>query len=266
VKKFSLRLMGLLLGVALSKIYMKSEAQKKPKAWARAGIEQIQKRGDAKTQLKAAEEYYGKAVVLFLASLTQRLEGDKKPGHFAEPIIKELKEPQESITKEERDMLASVTSSQGALKVNAEPVAVNAKDNALGQLMDFKRSAVANKMSPQVRKMNGYFEGTFRWMGKKNKGRVDTVTMDLNFFMENNSLQGAVLIVMTDPKGNAYSTSRGTGQNNKLRLVQGRKDQIYLEPAPGDFILMDISRGSRLTGKYFDSDGIYLGVISLSKR
>ncbi|MBY0515754.1 MAG: hypothetical protein K2P81_02520 [Bacteriovoracaceae bacterium] len=245
---------------------MKTEAQKKPKAWARAGIEQIQKEGDVRAQLKAAEDYYGKAVVLFLASLTSRLEGSQKPAHLGEPIIKEIKEPQESITKDERDMLASVTSSKSDVKVNAEAVNVNAKDKALSQLISYKRSAVATKMTPQVRKMNGVFEGTFKWQGKKNKGRVDTVFMDMNFSMEENSLHGSALIVMTDPSGKAYSNSRNNGKNQTLRLVQGRRDQIYIEPAPGDFILMDISRGNRLTGKYFDSDGIYLGDINLSKR
>ncbi len=269
MKTFGLLFLGMLFGAV--GVLMLEEGEPLPKkeaqAWAHAGVAKIQDTGDAAAQLKAAEEYYGKAVILFLASLVR--EQQSPEATLAEPIVKEIKEapPQETITASESAALASVTSSQQPVKVDAQPVAVTPADRALNNLITHRKAPIADKMSPQVRKMNGSFEGRFTWDAKQNKGRVDHVAMDMNFFMEDGKkLRGIISIILTDPEGKQYSRSTGNGDNQTLRLVPGRKDQVYLEPAPGDFILLDIRNPNRMSGPYYDQGGNYLGRVEIGRK
>jgi hypothetical protein len=269
MKTLGLIFLGVLIGAV--GILMLEEGEplnkKEAKEWAHEGVAKIQDTGDSAAQLKAAEEYYGKAVVLFLAGLVR--EQQRPEVVLAEPIMKEIKEapPQETITASERAELASVTSSQRPTKVDAQPVAVSAADKALNNLITHRKSPVATKMSPQVRKMIGVFEGQLRWESGKNKGRVDLVDMDMKFFMEDGKkLSGVISIILTDPEGKQYSRSTGNGENQTLRLVPGRKDQIYVEPAPGDFILLDIRNPNRMSGPYYDQGGNYLGKVEIVRK
>lgn len=256
--------LGVLIGVGIMSA-LKVEKAPAPQDWAVAGVEKIQQQsGDAAAQLRAAEEYYGKAVVLFLASLVR--EQQRPQAVLAEPVVKDIP-PQESITAAESAALASVASSHMSAKVDAQPVAVSPEDKALNNLVTHRKSPLADKMTPQVRKMIGSFEGRFRWDGGKYKGRVDHVAMDMNFYMEDGKkLMGIISIILTDPEGKQYSRSRGDGQNQTLRLVPGRKDQIYVEPAPGDFIQLNISNGNYMSGPYYDQGGNYLGTVQIWRK
>lgn len=267
MKSLGLILFGVLLGLGTMTIIRKDSKAPAPQDWAEAGVAKIQAQGDSAAQLKAAEEYYGKAVVLFLASLVRAQQ--RPEAMLAEPIVKEIKEapPQETITAAESAALASVTSSQQPAKLDVQPVAVTAADKALNNLITHRKAPVANKLTPQVRKMRGSFEGRFIWETGKNKGRVDHVAMDLNFYMEDGKkLMGIISIILTNPEGKQYSRSTGDGENQTLRLVPGRKDQIYIEPAPGDFILLDIRNPNRMSGPYYDQGGNYLGKIEIVRK
>jgi hypothetical protein len=266
MKNFGLIFLGMLIGAVGILMLEEGEPvpEKEAKAWAHAGVAKIQDTGDAGAQLKAAEEYYGKAVVLFLASLVR--EQQRPEAVMAEPMVKEIP-PQETITPSERAALASVSSSQQPVKVEAQPVAVTPADKALNNLITHRKAPVADKMSPQVRKMRGNFEGRYTWETGKNKGRVDHVAMDMNFYMEDGKkLMGIISIILTDPEGKQYSRLTGDGQNQALRLVPGRKDQIYIEPAPGDFILLDIRNPNRMSGPYYDQSGNYLGKVEIWRK
>lgn len=266
MKGMGLLIIGVLIGVGLMTV-MKKDTTPAPQEWAEAGVAKIQSQGDAAAQLKAAEEYYGKAVVLFLAGLVR--EQQRPEAVLAEPIVKEIKElpPQESITPSESAALASVTSGQNPVKVEAQPIAVSPTDKALNNLITHRKSPLATKLTPQVRKMRGSFEGRFRWESGKNKGRVDHVAMDMNFYMEDGKkLMGIISIILTDPEGKQYSRSTGNGENQTLRLVPGRKDQVYVEPAPGDFILLDIRNPNRMSGPYYDQGGNYLGKVEIVRK
>ncbi len=263
MKTLGVLLLGVLIGVGIM-ASLRDDKTPAPQEWAEAGVVKIQTQGDSAAQLKAAEEYYGKAVVLFLASLVR--EQQRPEATLAEPIIKEIP-PQESITPSESAALAAVASSQQPVKVEAQPVAVSPADKALNHLITHRKSPVADKMTPQVRKMRGNFEGRFKWETGKNKGRIDQVAMDMNFYMEDGKkLMGIISIILTDPNGKQYSRSTGNGENQTLRLVPGRKDQVYVEPAPGDFILLDIRNTNRMSGPYYDQGGNYLGKVEIWRK
>jgi hypothetical protein len=263
MKTLGVLILGVLIGVGIMAA-LKDDKTPAPQEWAEAGVTKIQTHGDSAAQLKAAEEYYGKAVVLFLASLVR--EQQRPEAVMAEPIVKEIP-PQETITPSESAALASVTSSQQPVKVEAQPVAVSPADKALNNLITHRKAPVADKMNAQVRKMRGTFEGRFTWQAGKNKGRLDQVFMDMNFYMEDGKkLMGKISIILTDPNGKAYSRSTGNGENQTLRLVPGRKDQVYIEPAPGDFILLDIRNSNRMSGPYYDQGGNYLGKVEIWRK
>lgn len=263
MKTLGVLILGVLIGVGIMTVLQEDQAPA-PQDWAEAGVAKIQTQGDAAAQLRAAEEYYGKAVVLFLASLVR--EQQRPEAVMAEPIVKEIS-PQESIAPSESAALASVASSQRPVEVEARPVAVSPADKALNNLITHRKAPVADKMTPQVRKMRGNFEGRYKWETGKNKGRVDHVAMDMNFYMEDGKkLMGIISIILTDPNGKQYSRSTGNGENQTLRLVPGRKDQVYVEPAPGDFILLDIRNPNRMSGPYYDQGGSYLGKVEIWRK
>ena len=116
-----------------------------------------------------------------------------------------------------------------------------------------------------MRKLNGSFEGRFTHVPSE-PVRVDQLTLDMNFFMQDEKLQGNVQITMTDPAGKTYSRSNSDGSNRTLRLVPGRKDQIYIEPSPGAFILLDLRNEHHLKGRFYDDRGAFKGLVELWRK
>lgn len=65
-------ILGLLLGimvVSLRSNHAPNKTNDEHKSWAQDGVKIISSQTDSSKQLEEAEKYYGKAVVLFLASL-----------------------------------------------------------------------------------------------------------------------------------------------------------------------------------------------------
>ncbi len=264
MKFFGILLAGFLLGALSVRFFGEQKKVLTHKEWAKEGLQKIETKESDAEKLKAAEVYYGKAVVLFLASLGNRLNTLQPKGTLVDPIIKELP-PSESITENEQAELAVITKSDPIDMSGTAPIAVKPEEKAIAQLVQFQRSIVASRMSGAVRRMNGHFEGTLQYEGKR-KGRVDQVMMDFNFYMKEKQLEGDVYITMTDPEGKTYSRSTGAGKNKTLRLINGKKDQVYVEPSPGSFMLLDISKARQLTGRYFNSRGDFVGRIQLFRK
>ena len=266
MKALGLILFGVLIGAMTVKLMQKpvpATPTEEAKEWAEVGVERIERMPEA-DQLKAAEEYYGKAVVLFLASLNNRLITEDKAAKLAEPIVKEVP-PSEVITEKESAQLAAVVGGNN-VAIDPKPVEVTAQDKALSQMVAYRKTPLLTKMTPQVRRINGSFDGSLTHEVGKNKGRIDPMQMDINFYMREGKLEGEVAIVISDPAGKVYSRKTGNGKNQTVRLVPGKKNQIYVEPAPGDFIQLDLSNGTRLNGRYYDADGNYVGRVQLWRK
>jgi hypothetical protein len=264
MKTWGLLVFGFIIGVLGSAMFRTTpEAQKaeESRVWAQKGADQISEL-PREEQLKAAEEYYGKAVVLFLASLANRVSGEAPVANLGEPIVKEIA-PQEAVTVSEQAELAKLTATKAEVK-NAEaslPV-----QKSVQNLVNYAKAPYARKMSPQIRRINGSYTGILSHEGK-NKGREDRIVMNVNFVVgDKNSLEGEVEILIYDPSGKLYSNKRRTGGNNSLKLIHGKKDEIYIEPAPGDFIHLNIKNSYRFSGKYFDSTGKDIGKVVLRRN
>ena len=272
MKALGVFVLGLLLGVLASKLVFSPtvpvQSLETQKEWAQAGVKEISEAGDAVAQMKAAEEYYGKAVVLFLASLARQMaQPPAEVGTLPEPIVKDVPAPGPQALPD----LRAVDTSTKYVPVQPSQVQPDATklapdERALQNLVTYRRAPLANKMTPQVRRMNGLFEGRLIYTRPSPKKRIDRIDMDMNFTTVEGKLTGNVAITLTDEAGNAYSQSRGDGNNQTLRLVPGRKDQIYLEPRPGDFILLDLKHPQRPSGRYYDSGGEQKGIVELWRK
>jgi hypothetical protein len=263
-------LLGVGLGFAIGRFSSPTSTLASPMGygtWAQSGIKKVEDFPNAQAQLAEAERYYGKAVVLFLATLYNRTQthlASQTVGHAVEEKLEQLEasSPKELTSSTPSQVLPS----KEIIKEEKTKTKFNTKEEDLKRLMAYRSSKSANKMTPEVRKMIGSFEGVFVQEFGKNKGRVDRVEIDLMFDMNEGKLQGQTRIVLINPQGQIYSNSSGDGSNQTLKLIEGTKDQIYIETAPGEFIIMDVSRPNQLTGKYYDPGGTYRGSIQLSRK
>ncbi len=238
--------------------------------WSQDGVKKVEALSNADEQLAEAERYYGKAVVLFLATLynkTQNHAAAQTISKTVENKVDQTMVAESPTTSEIKDSTPPPSMNlKKTLKEEKSKKIVSTKEEDLKRLIAYRSSQAATKMTPEVRKMIGSFEGVFVQEFGVNKGRVDRVEMDLMFDVTDGKLQGQTRIVLINPKGDIYSNSSGDGNNQTLKLVEGTKDQIYIETAPGEFIIMDVSRPNQLTGKYYDPGGSYRGSIQISRK
>lgn len=136
----------------------------------------------------------------------------------------------------------------------------------LERMIAYQKSPFAKSLTPEVQKMNGVFTGTLTHALGNKKDQVDDVLMEFHLEMVNGKLSGDAKIVLTNPEGEVYSNSTGSGENNYLKLIKGNPNKIYVEPAPGDFIIMDISNPKILSGEYYENNGSYKGLVKVWRK
>ncbi len=220
---------------------------------------------DAEEKLRRADELYEKAVLLFLADLGLRVALPPKA-----PSLAELKSDAAGDVPMDEGGPKEVGSPSMAHAVTVPAPAPIAKkltpeEAAIEQTVAFRRAPLADKMAPQVRRITGQFDGLLMREKGKRKGQEDTLNLSMDFSMSGDKLEGRILILMSDPSGKLYSRNSGEGKNQTVRLVPGSRDQVYIEPAPGDFILLNLARGDRMRGVYYE-DGHPIGKVVIWRK
>lgn len=264
------RLGWILLGIAFGLLIADLDSSEKPakqiqpQVWAQTGLENISKETDPAKQLKAAEEYYGKAVVLFLASVVNRmkpvLENVSAPAELAEPIFKEV------AISEKLGNNPKILNKESLQKSELKDLAQKSNDEDLKRLINFKKAPIADKLTSEVVKLMGAFEGSLAHEVGNLKGRVDSISMAMHFDLVADKLKGFARVEFIDPNGNNYSSSNTDGENDTLRLVPGNRDQIYVKSSKERFMLLNIKNTEQISGQYYDAGGEYLGTIRLWKK
>lgn len=236
--------------------------------WAEQGIRKLAETDDPALKLAEAEKYYGKAVVLFLAGLAREAQPEAAEviPESDSDATPEQRSSEPAAAVQEKPALETVSTRTMTKKERLAAEAAKKKDTALNRMVAFQRSVPYDKLTPEVRKMLGVFEGSLTQLEGKNKGRVDHVFMEFGFTMQEGRLSGAMVIKLIDPQGNVYSNSRGDGGNNTLRPVAGQSDQIYVQTAPGEFIILDLKNPNQLRGSYYDSTGAYVGAVEVWRQ
>lgn len=225
-------------------------------------VEEIQNLNSSAEQLAQAEAYYGEAVVLFLASLVDRqktsrtsdVNGQKKNEHESALDTNVLPSRLETMTDTQQN---KIPKKESKTKIEKE-------NNA--RMINFQLSKPFKELTPELKTLNGLYEGPFQIQTGKNKGRIDQMEFEVDLRQEGNKLMGSILCKITDPDGFTYSNSLNTGENVKLKPFKNEIRKIYLEPSPGAFILLDISDPSLLRGEFYEKDGSFKGWIRLAKR
>lgn len=238
-----------------------------PQEWAQSGVQEISEEADPKKQLAAAEAYYGKAVVLFLASIVNRVTPPALPAaqtaELAEPIVKELAAAPEATPAVTQ--VAAPAAPLTAKEKRAQEEAQKTRAN-LDRMLAFRKASAIDKLTPQIRKFQGRFLGQLKRETGKRKGQLDKVEANFDFGLKEGKLQGVFTIILSSPEGEEYSRSLGDGGNSSFRAVNGEPNKVYLEPAPGDFIVLDIRREDVFRGDYYDSGGGYVGKVEMWRR
>ena len=214
----------------------------------------------AEEKLKAADALYEKMMLIFLADLALKMQ----PIHKVDPVMVDatLKEPKPESTPEvlsANDEKHEATTPQSSPS-KAKPVEAISEAKIL---KDYKDSLHSNSIDKRTRHMFGSFEGTLRHNAGKEKGRVDSVRMTLDFtLVKKGELDGSSSIVLADPQGQEYSKAQGDGGNGSLRLHPTDQDMVFIDASPSSFLSINIST---LRGYYADK-GIIIGEISLRKK
>ncbi|MFZ4714655.1 MAG: hypothetical protein ACOYL6_13130 [Bacteriovoracaceae bacterium] len=222
---------------------------------------------EAKEKLQAADELYGKVVLLFLADLNLHMD---LPQTAKETVWKE--DEQEKIEEEKAKPIvvgALDTSPLAGLKKMSQTVREElAPESKLTgpkkTVENFKLSAYSNKMNPMVRRLMGDFRGQLKLESGKKKGQTHGVHLNFDFLMKDKKLDGMALVELIDNKGEVYSTSSGDGSNRNIRQSADDPNLFFIECSPDSFFTVNMKSYPKLRGQFFESDE-YRGTVFLQR-
>lgn len=203
-------------------------------------------------KLRAAEELYGKMVILFLANLGLELQkstpmiqdhlpvADASPSRIDETQV--ISAPavmcppcQSAAIKEEK-------------KFEAPKLSVTEK---------FGTTPYFNKMEAELKKILGRFEGALVFFAGSRKGKTDHVLFLVDLQQEGRSktLKGQVQVVLTDEDGKSYSRNVGRGGNKTIKYATQER-MVYIEASPMSFFAINVSEFNKneVRADYYDDN------------
>jgi hypothetical protein len=215
----------------------------------------LQKDADAK--LKAAEELYGKMMLLLLANL------NLKSAHQFVPAEKPIVEVEktEVIVNEKRpahssERVETVATAAPSLKQKKE------KQTAEQIYDNFRSAHYVENFKSKERRLLGHFIGMLNHLSPSD--RKDSVVMQFDLVQEGNKLSGNTLVVMTDPNGKEYSRNAGDGGNRAIKLNSNEVDSYYVDASPTSFFILSFKKFPRIKGQYFEK-GKLIGNVQMKK-
>jgi hypothetical protein len=213
----------------------------------------------AEEKLKAADALYEKMMLIFLADLALKME----PIHQVDPAMIEqtIKESKEEIEKSTVEVTAAAKTDAELIGISKKTKTTLPSDNKV--ISGYKDSNHSTTLDKRTRRMLGNFEGTLRHLQGKDKGRVDSVKISMDFTqVKKGELDGSSSVILADPQGQEYSRGQGDGGNGTLRLHPTDEDIVYIDASPSSFISLSVST---LRGSYFDK-GLYIGDVQLRRK
>ena len=260
-------IIGLILGAAISALVL----YKKPEAVTSTPSDQIvskfkdlseneaRRYAEAKTadeKLKAADALYGKMMIIFLADLALKLE----PIHQVDPVMAQqtLKEPVEVIDNPIPTTTSTVATAPAQSEKPKDKLTTEAKFQTA-----YRNSNHAKTLDRRTKRMLGVFEGTLRHTQGKDRGRVDSVMISMDFTqVKKDTLDGSSSVILTDPTGKEYSRGSSNGGNGSLRLHPDDEDVVFIDASPTSYISLSVSK---LRGTFVD-EGRIIGNIQLLRK
>ncbi|MCE3011991.1 MAG: hypothetical protein LW878_02900 [Proteobacteria bacterium] len=148
-------------------------------------VQSIKQLSSKEEQIAAAEAYYGKAVILFLATLAHKNEVNQKDTLEAQTFNKVATAP--SDTKPDTGMPTAETIPPVGRLTHKDSLDQKQKNDELikqERMINFQIAKPFTEFTPQVKAINGLFEGTFTIQSGKNKGRVDFIEFEVDLRQE----------------------------------------------------------------------------------
>lgn len=213
---------------------------------------------DAAAKLKAAEELYGKMMLLFLANLNLKSSHEFVAAEKA--AVNQLNENQTKIE------ITRDSTSPNTVKVSSTSAPASQKEinqNKIQERYDKYRSAhYLESFKRKERRLLGHFVGTLDHMRPAN--RTDNVRMEFNLIQDGKSLSGHTLVTISDSAGNEYSKNAGNGGNRALKIHSREEDSYYVDASPTSFFILRFAKFPRIDGQYFEK-GKLIGNVYLKK-
>lgn len=210
---------------------------------------------DAESKLKAAEELYGKMMLLFLANL------NLKAAHeyvAAEKAVTEVEKSEVIVNERGRP-----TPSENVEVVAAPSDKQKKEKQTAQQIYDSFRSAhYVESFKSKERRLLGHFIGMLNHL--RPSDRKDSVVMQFDLVQEGNKLSGNTLVVMTDPNGKEYSRNAGNGGNRAIKINSSEVNSYYVDASPTSFFILSFKNFPRISGQYFEK-GKLIGNVHMKK-
>lgn len=208
---------------------------------------------DADAKLKAAEEMYGKIMLLLLAEV-----GTRARPEVSKPVLIDLPKATECpplvVAPETSEKSLPVTASQPEVKKTLKPEEV-AKEN----WTKYSTTPFLDTFQGKDKRMIGRFEGVL----VNPDGREDTVVMQFNLVETKKEITGETFVSMTDPSGKEYSRNAGNGGNRSIKSADS-ENGYYIEASPTSYFLINLKHYPQVSGKYFEK-GKFIGEVQLRK-
>lgn len=207
---------------------------------------------DADAKLKAADEMYGKMMLLLLAEV-----GTRARPEVSKPVLVNLPKITECpplIAPEPAEKTISVTTPQPEIQKSLKPEEV-AKDN----WTKYATTPYLDTLQGKDKRMIGRFEGVLQ----RGNDREDTVVMQFNLVETKKEITGETFVTMTDPNGKEYSRDAGHGGNRSIKSADA-ENGYYIEASPTSYFLINLKHYPQISGKYFEK-GKFIGDIQLRK-
>lgn len=213
---------------------------------------------DAEAKLKAADEMYGKMMMLFLAELGIMAQPSKPVMNSVCPTVENVD------NKPEAEAFVSESSPVNAVASETETTKkAEAPKNDGERWVKFASTPYIENFSRKDRRlMFGAFEGQMRHL-PPNQQRVDTINMQFNLQQVDKKIEGDTLVSMVDPSGKEYSRNSGNGGNKSIKKGES-ENSYYVEASPTSYFLLDLSKFPRVSGQYYER-GKLAGNVQLRK-
>ncbi len=252
---------GIILGLVIASSYFITRKQSVPEttrkefhAFTQAEAKKFAEAKDETSKLKAAEELYGKMMILFLANLGLELQ-KSQPIELNAPETPGAVEkiPQTEVSQLRTECAPCLQSVTDTSKKEEKPAV------KLTTAEKFRSAPYFKALDSQFRKMNGIFAGRLTNFGGSRKGKTDGVLIDVDLVEKEKQLDGSIQVILTDENNTPYSRNRGKGGNKSIRYNQN--DRVaYVEASPNSFFAFRLNEFSRseVRGEYYE-DNVLVG-------
>ena len=248
---------GIFLGILVTVAYYQSRpatvsarAKKEFQVFSQNEAKKFAEAKDPSEKLRAAEELYGKMMVLFLANLGLELQKNTPVSHVAPEIAEKSQVTAPAVP----DVVMKTECAPCAQTVAAEK---KKEEKRLTTPEKFSASKYPSKLDPVIRKMRGVFVGKLTYFAGSRRGKIDGALIEVDLIEKEGSLDGAINVILTDEDNKPYSRNRGRGGNKTIRYNE--KDRmVYVEASPNSFFAFRAREFDRseVSGEYYEDNAM----------